>query len=239
MQAGEDGRAGVATGTARVCAFAVHVFTAGGAALGLLALIAAVREQWTLMFVWLGIALIVDGVDGTIARRLKVAEVLPRWSGDSLDFVVDYVTYVLVPAYAITAGGLLPQPLAVPLGLVIVVTSALYFADLQMKMPGNFFRGFPVLWNAAAFYLFLLRPSALVAAAIVIALVILTFVPIRFIHPFRVARLRLLSIALVVLWSILALVAIGRDLDPGPWVVGLLCAIAVYFFIPGFLHRSD
>ena len=110
------------------------------------------------MFVWLGVALIVDGVDGTIARRLKIAEVLPRWSGDVLDLVVDFVTYVFVPAYAIAAGGLLPPPLAIPLGIVIVVTGALYFADREMKTADYYFRGFPALWNVAAFYLFCSSP---------------------------------------------------------------------------------
>ena len=150
----------------RARAFAVHVFTAAGAALALAALIYAVRGQWAAMFLCLGIALIVDGVDGTIARWLKVAEVLPRWSGDVLDLVVDFVTYVFVPAYAIAAGELLPQPLALPAGIVIVVTGALYFADREMKTADNFFRGFPVLWNAAAFYLFLLKPPPSLAAAI-------------------------------------------------------------------------
>ena len=91
-------------------AFAVHIFTACGAACALLALIAAVRSDWPQMFVWLGIALFIDGVDGTFARRLRVAEVLPRWSGDVLDLVVDILTYVFVPAYAIAASGLLPMP---------------------------------------------------------------------------------------------------------------------------------
>ena len=93
-------------------AFAVHVFTAAGAALALAALIYATRGQWAAMFFCLGIALVIDGVDGTIARRFKVADLLPRWSGDVLDLVVDFATYVFVPAYAIAAGGLLPVALA-------------------------------------------------------------------------------------------------------------------------------
>src|SRR5512132_2867141 len=140
-------------------AFAVHVFTASGAALALAALFYAVQGKWPAMFACLGVALIVDGVDGTIARRFKVAEVLPRWSGDVLDLVVDFVTYVFVPAYAIVASGLLPPPLALPAGIVIVVTGALYFADREMKTADNHFRGFPTLWNAAAFYLFVLKPE--------------------------------------------------------------------------------
>ena len=130
-----------------LAAFAVHVFTACGAACALLALIAAASADWTQMFLWLGVALIVDGVDGTFARHLHVAELLPRWSGDVLDFVVDYGTYVLVPAYAIATGGVLPSGAALPLGLIVAVTGAIYFADRRMKTSDSYFRGFPALWN--------------------------------------------------------------------------------------------
>src|SRR6185437_6270831 len=99
---------------ARAAAFSVHIFTALGAGLALLALLEAVREHWAAMFLWLGAALIVDGADGPLARRLDVIRLQPNWSGDVLDLVVDFVTYVFVPAYAITAGGLL-LPLAAPL----------------------------------------------------------------------------------------------------------------------------
>ena len=111
------------------------------------------------MFVWLGIALFIDGIDGTFARRLRVAELLPRWSGDVLDLVVDILNYVFVPAYALAASGLLPHAVAIPLGIVIVVTGSLYFADRLMKTSDYYFRGFPALWNVAAFYLFLLKPA--------------------------------------------------------------------------------
>jgi phosphatidylcholine synthase len=221
----------------RAPAFAVHVFTAAGAALALAALIYAVRGQWAAMFFCLGLALIIDGVDGTIARWLKVAEVLPRWSGDVLDLVVDFVTYVFVPAYAIAAGGLLPQPLALPAGIVIVVTGALYFADREMKTADNYFRGFPALWNAAAFYLFLLKPAPWLAAGIVVALAALTFVPFKFLHPMRVARLRTANIVAVIFWSVLALAAVLLDLDPGPWVAGGLVIIGLYLLGVGLTEK--
>src|SRR6516162_5147461 len=127
-------------------AFAVHMFTACGAACALLALTAAVAGEWPKMFAWLGIALIIDGVDGTMARRLQVAEVLPRWSGDTLDFVVDFATYVFVPAHAMAASGLLPRPFGLGLGLIVTVSGALYFADRRMKTADSYFRGFPALW---------------------------------------------------------------------------------------------
>jgi phosphatidylcholine synthase len=218
-------------------AFAVHIFTALGAALALAALIYAVRGQWPAMFLCLGAALFVDGIDGTIARYLKVADVLPRWSGDVLDLVVDFVTYVFVPAYAIAAGGLLPEALAIPAGIVIVVTGALYFADRQMKTADNYFRGFPTLWNAAAFYLFLIKPAPWLAAAIVAGLAVATFLPFKFLHPMRVARLRKLNFVALVVWCVLATIAVLRDLDPGPWVAGGLIIVALYFVAVGLTEK--
>ena len=217
--------------------FAVHVLTASGAALAFLALLAAVGGAWELMFLSLGLALIVDGVDGTIARSLKAAELLPRWSGEVLDLVVDFVTYVFVPAYAIAASGLLPPVLAAGAGVLIVMTGAIYFADRRMKTEDNYFRGFPTLWNVVAFYLFVLKPPSWATALVVALLALLTFVPFKFLHPFRVARLRMVSMAAVVLWSALAAIALARGLAPGPWVTGALVALAAYFLAVGLTEK--
>jgi phosphatidylcholine synthase len=221
----------------RIGAFAVHVLTAGNAALALLALIFATDGQWGPMFITLGIALILDGADGPLARKLKTAEILPRWSGETLDLVVDFVAYVFVPAYAIAACGLLPQPLTLPAGIIIVITGALYFADRTMKTADNYFRGFPAVWNLAAFYLILLQPSPWTAAAMVVALAALSFAPIKFLHPLRVERGRILNIALLAIWGLLALCAVLYDLEPGAYVVWPLVVIAIYFFLIGFLAR--
>ena len=189
------------------------------------------------MFSWLGLALVIDGLDGTFARRLHIAEVLPRWSGEVLDLVVDVMTYVFVPAYALTASGLLPQAVAVPLGIVVVVTGALYFADRRMKTADYYFRGFPAVWNLAVFYLFLLRLPGWLAAATVVALAILTFVPVHFVHPVRIAHLRALTTAALALWAVLAFVAVMQNLAPGFWIVAGLCLLAIYFLGIGFLRR--
>src|SRR6476469_10326203 len=218
-------------------AFAVHIFTASGAALALAALVYAVRSEWPAMFMCLGIALVVDGVDGTIARRLVVAETLRRWSGDVLDLVVDFVTYVFVPAYAIVASGLL-LPVAAPLlGIAIIVTSALYFADLRMKADDNHFRGFPALWNAAAFYLFLLHWPPLVSTLLVAALVVLTFVPFHVLHPVRVVRLRWLTMSLIAVWAVLGLYTLEMDFRVGAGVTMVLCAIALWISFSDALIR--
>ncbi len=225
------------TAAQTTAAFGVHIFTACGAGCALLALIAAVHAQWPSMFVWLGIALVIDGVDGTFARRLRVAEVLPRWSGDVLDLVVDILNYVFVPAYAIAVSGLLPGSVATALGLIIVVTGALYFADRWMKTQDYYFRGFPALWNVAAFYLFLLKPAPWLGAAAVAALAALTFAPIHVAHPVRITHLRALTMAALAVWMLLAIVAVADDLAPGPWIVAVLCLLAIYFVGVGFLRR--
>ena len=139
----------------RALAFSVHILTACGAALALLALLAATRGDWPLMFFWLGVALVVDAVDGPLARALNVQSVLPRWSGETLDLVVDYTTYVFVPAYAVAVGGLMPEGWAIAAAATIAITGTLYFADREMKTEDNFFRGFPAVWNLVVFYLLL------------------------------------------------------------------------------------
>ncbi|MGA8970534.1 MAG: CDP-alcohol phosphatidyltransferase family protein [Pseudolabrys sp.] len=223
-------------GFERARAFTVHIFTATGAALAFLALILATGGHWAAMFLCLGLALVVDGADGPIARAFDVQNVLPRWSGDTLDLVVDFTTYVFVPAYAIAASGLLPQILAIPAGIVVVISGALYFADREMKTKDNYFRGFPAVWNLAAFYLYLLEPPEWAAAIAVAVLAGLSFTPIRFLHPLRVQHWRSFNIVLLAVWAVLAFVALIQDLSPGLYVTLPLSLIAVYFFAVGLLR---
>jgi phosphatidylcholine synthase len=218
-------------------AFAVHILTASGAALALLALILATGGHWAGMFFCLGLALVVDAVDGPLARRFKVVEVLPRWSGEILDLVVDFVTYVFVPAFAIAASGYMPNALAIPSGIVVVITGALYFADREMKTRDNYFRGFPAVWNLVAFYLFVLEPPPWAATCMIATLAALTFAPLRFVHPLRVQHLRGLNIALMTVWAALALLTVIQNLEPGRYVTLPVAVIAAYFLIAGLLQR--
>jgi phosphatidylcholine synthase len=219
----------------RLRAFAVHILTASGAGLAVLALLAAQHGSWPAMFLWLGLALIVDGADGPLARRLDVHEQVPRWSGEVLDLVVDFTTYAFVPAFAIAASGLLPAGIDIALGVLIAVTSALYFADSHMKLPENYFRGFPALWNAAAFYLFVIKPQPWIGALAIAILLVLTFLPFPFVHPLRVERLRSLNVGLLMLWALLAIGALLQSLDPALPITLALCAIAIYFCAVPFL----
>jgi phosphatidylcholine synthase len=220
----------------RIRAFTVHIFTATGAALALLAMILATGGHWAAMFLCLGLALVVDGADGPLARAFDVQKLLPRWSGDTLDLVVDFTTYVFVPAYAISASGLLPQWLAIPAGIVVVISGALYFSDRKMKTKDNYFHGFPAVWNLAAFYLYLLEPPEWVAAIAVVVLAALSFAPIKFLHPLRVQHWRMFNIVLLALWAVLAFVAVVEDLSPGIYITLPLSLIAIYFFAAGLLR---
>ena len=225
---------------ANAAAFGVHIFTASGAALALFALLAAIEQKWGLTFLLLGIALFVDGVDGMMARRLDVAQRLPRWSGDVLDLVVDFLTYVFIPAFVVVASGLLPAWLSIPCAVAIIISGALYFADTNMKTKDNYFLGFPAVWNVPAFYLLLLRPDPWVAAAAILLLAAATFLPVPFVHPFRVRRLRGVTVSLLAIWSVLASIALWRDMMPGPWITAGLCGIALYFLGAGlWRERTD
>jgi phosphatidylcholine synthase len=221
---------------ANALAFSVHIFTASGAALALFALLAAIERNWQQMFFLLGAALFVDGVDGMMARRLDVAERLPRWSGDVLDLVVDFLTYVFIPGYVVIASGVMPAYLSIPCAVAIIISGALYFADTSMKTTDYYFLGFPAVWNVPVFYLLLLRPDPWIAAAGVAVLAAATFLPIPFVHPFRVGRFRIVTIALLAIWSVLAFLALIRDMMPGPWITAGLCAIALYFLGAGALR---
>lgn len=189
-------------------AFCVHILTASGSFLAFLSLVAASEERWTAMFWWLGLALLVDGIDGPIARKLDVKEVLPNWSGELLDNVIDYTTYVIIPAFALYQRGFMGEGLSFLSAAIIVVSSAIYYADTGMKTKENFFKGFPVVWNMVVFTLFVIEPGEWVAFATVVICGILTFVPVNFIHPVRVVRLRNLNVGVTLLWCAFGLLAI-------------------------------
>jgi len=192
-------------------AFSVHLLTASGSFLAFLSLVAASEERWTAMFWWLGLALFVDGIDGPIARKLDVKEILPTWSGELLDNIIDYVTYVLIPAFALYQRGFMGEGLSFLSAAIIVVSSAIYYADTGMKTKENFFRGFPVVWNMVVFTLFVIEPGEWVSFAVVVVAGILTFMPINFIHPVRVKRLRPVNLGMTLLWCAFGAMALAQS----------------------------
>jgi len=221
-------------------AFAIHLLTASGAFLAFMSLIAAAEERWVAMFAWLGLALFVDGIDGPMARKVDIKRVLPNWSGDLLDSIIDYSTFCLIPAVALYLSGMIGRPWSFVASALIVISSAVYYADLRMKTKDNFFRGFPVTWNMLVFTFFAVRPQDWVAFAFVVLCSVTTFIPIKFLHPVRVTRLRPLNLAVLAAWSILGLMTLVSDFAPADWVRWGLVATGLYLFaIGGVLQLSD
>ena len=215
--------------TPKLRAALIHVLTASGAAFGLLGLLAAASAEWTAMFAWLGIALLVDGIDGPLARRYRVAEILPRWSGERLDQIVDYITYIAVPAFALAKADLLPEPFRVPAAIAVLLSSLFHMADLKCKTDEGYFVGFPAIWNILLLYLFALMPPPIVSLAVVLLFVALTFVPILCVHPFRVSALRPLTMLATALWALAAIGAVLNPFPSPPWVQILLVATGLWF----------
>ena len=210
----------------RLRAASVHLLTATGAAFALLALLAAARGDWQSMFVWLGVALVVDSIDGPLARRVHITTVLPRWSGERLDLIVDFLTYVAVPAFAVSQADLLPQQFRLPGGIAILLSSLFHVADQESKTKEGYFVGFPAIWNVVCLYLFAFMPSPVVSLVIVVAFVVLTFVPIFCVHPFRVAELRAFTWLVTALWAVAAIGAVANPFPSPLWVKVLLLVTA-------------
>lgn len=218
--------------------FAIHLLTASGAALAVLAVLAIGDENWREAFFWLGVATVVDGIDGPLARRHRVRERLPQWDGAALDFVVDYVTYVFAPAIIVGQAFDMPPVLAATAAVIVGVSGALYFADTRMKQPDNSFRGFPAVWNMPVFVLYAFHPPAVVTVASVVALAVLTFVPVNFVHPLRVIRWRAPTLAVVAVWMVCALWLLAVDFAAPATVRYVLLAASTYLFCVAAVQQS-
>jgi phosphatidylcholine synthase len=213
---------------ARLGAASVHLLTASGAVLALLALGAAHRGDWHMMFLWLGIALVVDAVDGPLARALKIETLFPHFSGERLDLIVDYLTYVVVPAVALTEATLLPEAARLPAAALIMLSSLFHVAALTSKTEEGYFVGFPAIWNIVLLYLFALEPAPAVSLAIIALFVLLTFVPLLAVHPFRVVRLRPLTCVVTTIWAVAAACAVANPFPSPHWIQVLLLLTAIY-----------
>ncbi len=220
-------------------AFGVHLLTASGAFFAFLALVAAAESRFPDMFLWMAIALFVDAIDGPLARKLEVKKWWPHFSGDILDAVIDYFSYVMLPAFALYQSGLLGMYASFIAAALIVVTSAIYYADTRMKSEDYGFIGFPVVWNMVVFGLFVLSPNEYFSIAVVLACTVLTFVPMLFIHPVRVKIWRIPSLTVSGLWVVSGLIAIYYKLDP-PLLVDtvILLSSAYLFFVGLFLQLT-
>lgn len=218
-------------------ALSIHWLTATGAVFAMLALLEAVQGDWPMMFVWLVVAFAVDGVDGPLARKYDVKTNAPRFDGVLLDLIIDYLTYVFIPAYALFASDLLPGWTGWVAIILITFFSALYFADTGMKTKDNSFAGFPGCWNMVVIVLFAVEPNFWIILGIVAAFCVAMFLPLKFIHPVRTERWRMLSLPIALAWTFFAGWAAWVNFHPESWAHWGLVVTSLYLTFVGIVQQ--
>ena len=216
----------------------VHLFTATGAVFAMLAMLAAVDGKWDIMFVWLVIAFIVDGIDGPLARKYNVKKYAPQYDGYLLDLIIDYLTYVFIPAFALFKSGLFDKDWTGWVCIIVITFgSVIYFVDTRMKTKDNSFSGFPACWNMVILVFFALEPNFWIILGIVIALTLSMFLPVEFVHPVRTKTWRLVTLPTAFLWTACAGLAAWVDFDPGPIVLFGLSLSSIYLLLAGLFMQ--
>jgi phosphatidylcholine synthase len=218
-------------------ALSVHLLTATGTVLAMCALLEAVDQNWSGMFLWLVLAFAVDGIDGPLARRFDVGTHAPHIDGSVLDLIIDYLTYVFIPAYALFQSGLLPEVWAWVAMIGLTFSSGLYFAGNWMKDADNSFVGFPGCWNMVVLVLFAVAPPPGAIMTVIVLLCAAMFAPLKFIHPVRTVRWRPLSLAVAVLWLGFALGAALVHFEVGPLVRAGVVATSLYLLGAGMAQQ--
>jgi phosphatidylcholine synthase len=214
----------------RVAAWSVHAFTATGSVLALLMVHFAYQgEVRTVLWLFLA-AMFVDGTDGMLARRFRVKEVVPQLDGALLDNIVDYLTYAFAPMVLLWETGYLPDGAwggvvaATPL-----VASCYQFCRSDAKTEDHFFLGFPSYWNVVAFYVIVFELGTVATTAVLLALTVLIFVPIKYVYPSRTETLWYTNMALATAFLVL-FGAITSQLPDVPIVLtGLSLAYLAYY----------
>ena len=186
----------------KVQSWSVHIFTASGVFAGFLSLQAVLNDNVFLAFIWLSVAFFIDGIDGTLARRFKVVEKLPEIDGSILDSIVDYLNYVFIPALMVYWFELVPSQLSLFAVFLILMVSCYTFTNSKIKTEDFYFRGFPAVWNIVIFYFFVLDTSQLTNFIAILFFSIMTFVPLKYLHPFRVQEKKVLNLSMTALWGL-------------------------------------
>lgn len=213
------------------------MFTATGAVLAMLAMLAAVNEKWDMMFLWLIVAFFVDGIDGPLARKFDVKTNAPQIDGVLLDLIIDYLTYVFIPAFALFKSGLLPGWTGWVVIILVTFTSALYFSDTRMKTKDNSFWGFPGCWNMMVIVMFALSPNFWIILGITVVLCIGMFAPVKFVHPVRTQRWRGVTLPMALAWTFFAGWAAWVDFHPESWAHWGLIISSIYLISAGAIQQ--
>ncbi len=221
----------------RIKAMLVHFFTASGAVFAMLAMLAAIDAEWDLMFFWLVVAFFVDGIDGPLARHYDVKTNAPQFDGVILDMIIDYTTYVFIPAFALFSSGLMDGWSGWVMLIIVTFASTLYLGDTRMKTKDNSFAGFPACWNMVVLVLFALKPDWWVCLLVVTVLAATMFTPVKFVHPVRTERWRNLTLPIALAWVFFAGWAAWVDFHPQSWAHWGLMLTSIYLMVAGGLQQ--
>jgi phosphatidylcholine synthase len=223
-------------GLAKLKAILVHFFTASGVVFGFLALLSAINNNFPACIFWLALALVVDGFDGTLARRYKVDVFTPNIDGAVLDNIIDFFTYVIVPVFMIYNFNFLSNTFALPVSFLILLVSCFTFINKDLKTDDYYFTGFPALWNMLVLYLYILESSQLTNLITILFLCIMTFVPMKFVHPLRVVHLRKTSMSMVLLWCITTVYILISGVENQ--IVFYTWVLVNLYFLYSTVHRT-
>jgi phosphatidylcholine synthase len=206
--------------------------------MGLAGVLAVAAGDLRQAFIWMFVATFVDGTDGVLARRVNVKARTPMFDGARLDDIVDYLTFVFLPAFLLVHAGLLPAgPAGVAAAGAMLMSSAYGFASIDAKTSDNFFTGFPSYWNIVALYLAVLGLSPWVNAGIVAALAAMVFVRIGYVYPTRTPALLRTTLALMAIWGVmLLLIIVWMPAPPRALVLGSLLFPIYYAILSFSLH---
>jgi phosphatidylcholine synthase len=213
-----------------VAAWGVHLYTGLGAVLGFLGLEAIARGHYRLAFVWMAVATLIDCTDGSLARRLRVKQVLPHFDGARLDDIVDYLNYVVVPLVLAYHAGFIPPGLGGQLVAAAPLLASGYgFCQIDAKTDDHFFKGFPSYWNVVVFYFYALGSPVWFNVAALVGFSILVFVPIGYLYPSRNPTARRTTYLLGVVWLLCLVVLLTQSHTPSRWLAWLSLYFPAYY----------
>ena len=220
----------------RFLGYFVHLFTASGVVFAFLAAaeVCKVSPDPRLVFLYLAIQCLIDAADGPMARAVHIKRSAPRIDGRTIDDIVDYLTFTFVPLLLVWKMGWVPEPA----GLFVapaMVASLFGFSNVAAKdEKGGFFLGFPSYWNIVAVYcgawFHLYGPW--VGAIVILALTVLTVLPVRFIYPNLAPRPWKMPVMLgALIWTLMLAWMIWRYPDVSATMMWISLVYPIFYCV--------
>ena len=180
----------------------IHLLTCSGLVAGFLSLINVFENNQAGAFLWLGVALIIDAIDGSLARKFEVAKNVKNIDGKMLDSVIDFFNYIIIPSIMIYWFDIVPMYFEIVIPLIILVISAISYSNNNLMSSDNFYKGFPCIWNILLLYIYFFDFNSMTNLFLISFCIILKFIPLKYVHPLRVKKYKIQSTIFMALWFI-------------------------------------